>query len=444
MEAIKCPNCGSEKVQELTEEKYVCLACDNIFLVHNLSKEFQQTDEHISDIHQDLGAKLDNLSKNMTTISKTSSVDNTRVKEILFEAEENLANGNYSDAYVGFKKYANLMPNSYVGYEGMYRTISCTNVIRNENDLYNGFDVLKKALACEDCDKKELLKPILKEHQSAIDEMFYNKITEKVNKACSNADLPQTDLAQDIQQLITFHEDEKKKKEEAIERIRITNQAVVQAYNNLSEKEREKKRKDSFKKAFLPPIILLLVSIFVLNGFLRVVFILVSLIWAFVAEVLRPHAPVELGDDFFVERRKQIDGEQEQVDYWKNELEILNSRTDLQISDMEQIICNEWDRGCSAEKFYQDWAETARRIEEEEQRKLELLEGYYYVTLTNWGNRPSEVKDILMEYCSSSDWVIDNYRNRTECTINNFKKERAYELQDKLVKCGAFSFVRKM
>ena len=48
MEAIKCPNCGSEKVKELTEEKYACLACDNIFLVHNLSKEFRQTDAHIT------------------------------------------------------------------------------------------------------------------------------------------------------------------------------------------------------------------------------------------------------------------------------------------------------------------------------------------------------------------------------------------------------------
>ena len=53
MEAIKCPNCGSEKVKELTEEKYVCLGCDNIFLVHNLSKEFRQTDEHIADVHGD-------------------------------------------------------------------------------------------------------------------------------------------------------------------------------------------------------------------------------------------------------------------------------------------------------------------------------------------------------------------------------------------------------
>ena len=42
MKAIKCPNCGSEQVKELTEEKYACMACDNVFLIHNHSKEFTQ------------------------------------------------------------------------------------------------------------------------------------------------------------------------------------------------------------------------------------------------------------------------------------------------------------------------------------------------------------------------------------------------------------------
>ena len=45
MKAIKCPNCGSEQVKELTEEKYACMACDNVFLIHNHSKEFRKTDE---------------------------------------------------------------------------------------------------------------------------------------------------------------------------------------------------------------------------------------------------------------------------------------------------------------------------------------------------------------------------------------------------------------
>lgn len=40
MEEIKCPSCGSGAVRKITEEKYECMACDNLFLVHNLSKEF--------------------------------------------------------------------------------------------------------------------------------------------------------------------------------------------------------------------------------------------------------------------------------------------------------------------------------------------------------------------------------------------------------------------
>ena len=39
MEEIKCPSCGSGAVRKITEEKYECMACDNLFLVHNLSKE---------------------------------------------------------------------------------------------------------------------------------------------------------------------------------------------------------------------------------------------------------------------------------------------------------------------------------------------------------------------------------------------------------------------
>ena len=91
MEAIKCPNCGSEKVKELTEEKYACLACDNIFLVHNLSKEFRQTDAHITDMHEDINEKLDNLSKNVNSVTINSNAQASRAKEILIEAQDNFA-----------------------------------------------------------------------------------------------------------------------------------------------------------------------------------------------------------------------------------------------------------------------------------------------------------------------------------------------------------------
>lgn len=61
MEEIKCPSCGSGAVRKITEEKYECMACDNLFLVHNLSKEFQKTDEHIENIHQDLKKTIENI-----------------------------------------------------------------------------------------------------------------------------------------------------------------------------------------------------------------------------------------------------------------------------------------------------------------------------------------------------------------------------------------------
>lgn len=392
MEAIKCPVCGSAKVQELTEDKYVCLACENQFRLP--SKDSKQVEEHIS-------------------INITSSADDTRVKEILFEAEENLENGNYNEAFVLFKKYNSLMPDSdegydgmcrtilleaednlangnyagayarfkdyttwepdsYVGYEGMYRTASCTNVIRTENDLYNGFDVLKKALECEDCDKEELLEPILKEFQSLGDKVFYEKLTEEVRTACSNAKLPQTDLVQNMQQLIETHEDEKKKKEEKLKRIRVYSQEGIQNYNNLSEKDEEDRIKKAFqqikiysqertqnynnlsekekenriKKELLPPIILFLLGLFVFPGLLSIVSIVVSLIWAFIKFMLNGK-PWEVA--IFDSLSDQIDEEQQQIDHWKNNLERLNSRTALQISDMEEIICNEYTKGLPAD-----------------------------------------------------------------------------------------------
>ena len=63
MEAIKCPNCGSEKCKELTKEQWQCLACDNIFLIYDSSKEFRQTDEHISEVHEDLKNQIKELAQ---------------------------------------------------------------------------------------------------------------------------------------------------------------------------------------------------------------------------------------------------------------------------------------------------------------------------------------------------------------------------------------------
>ena len=61
MQVIKCPNCGSNAVEQISDEKYQCLGCDNVFLIHRYSKEFRETDEHIEEIRKDL---KESISKN--------------------------------------------------------------------------------------------------------------------------------------------------------------------------------------------------------------------------------------------------------------------------------------------------------------------------------------------------------------------------------------------
>lgn len=76
MEGIICPHCGNGNVQELTEEKYKCLACGNDFLVHNLSKEFRQTDEHISEMHKDIKEAINNIATNNWSAEMNATFEN--------------------------------------------------------------------------------------------------------------------------------------------------------------------------------------------------------------------------------------------------------------------------------------------------------------------------------------------------------------------------------
>lgn len=116
MEEIKCPSCGSGAVRKITDEKYECMACDNLFLVHNLSKEFQKTDEHIENIHQDLKKTIENI--NLTAAvaggSGRDGLDN-RYKN----AMTLLKQGNISAAQQAFNKIKNDFIWSYKGYYGL-------------------------------------------------------------------------------------------------------------------------------------------------------------------------------------------------------------------------------------------------------------------------------------------------------------------------------------
>ena len=56
------------------------MACDNVFLIHNHSKEFRKTDEHISSMHQDL----------KDDISKLMNSNNIDPDAIIEKAEQHL------------------------------------------------------------------------------------------------------------------------------------------------------------------------------------------------------------------------------------------------------------------------------------------------------------------------------------------------------------------
>ncbi len=165
MKVIKCPNCGSEKCQELTEEKWVCLACDNVFLVHNLSEEFRKTDKHISTMHQDLKMSLDKLLDG-DTLNEAS---------LLEKAENHLNKREYDLAYEFFSEIAKEFPQHAAGWYGKYKALTgnfsyvekyarfvCDgnyiNLEEGEEKVhFEGWKDIKNALSCEDADKEIII-----------------------------------------------------------------------------------------------------------------------------------------------------------------------------------------------------------------------------------------------------------------------------------------------
>lgn len=441
MEAIKCPNCGSEKVKELTEEKYVCLACDNVFLVHNLSKEFRETDIHISQVHQDISQKLDE-------IKVVSGDNNAEIQECLFQAEESLEQGDDLQAYKDFKKYSMIKPESSIGYEGMYRAIrsdfmedageyevidDSTTMDNIFYGLHDGFDVLKKAMECEDCQKDNLLSKTLEFYKKSAHTLLSRMVSYQLYEDSEAIKKSKDNVSEEIKTVTMIYQEDIEKAENL----------MAQSRNKIDTiKNTPKSTAGTIKKTV--PLLILLILFLLSSGFLKIVFIIAMVIAAFI--IFRNKEEVEL--QFIKNCQQEIESKQKNIDFLKEASAKLNEIKALQIDDMEHIICNEWNKGQSAEEFYQQYkAAVQRKIEEqqeEERRQAELLEGYYCIELTNWGSDPKRVRDILLEYCSSPQWVKEQYKNRAVCRVNNFRKTRAYELQDKLIKSGAFVNVHQM
>ncbi|MCR4590000.1 MAG: hypothetical protein K5668_04210 [Lachnospiraceae bacterium] len=170
MQAIQCPNCGYGSCTQIDDEKWSCPACDHIFTVHNLSREFRATDEHISQVHQDLKASI----KNIGRMADRNYLDEESTLE---KAETHLRNGDFPAAEECFSEVAEEYPMHSAGWYGRFRAITgnFTQVERyalflcggipaefdrelvNEGVQFLGCDDVRKALSCEDADEETIV-----------------------------------------------------------------------------------------------------------------------------------------------------------------------------------------------------------------------------------------------------------------------------------------------
>lgn len=135
MEVIKCPVCGNEKCKEITEDKYICLACDNVFLIHNLSKEFKQTDEHIDRVYTDL---KDTIINNMASADGLDSAYRSAISLV--------ERGDYRDAQEIFDDISKKYAWSYKGWYGQFL------VAKGQNNKFNSniYSLIVKVIDSED------------------------------------------------------------------------------------------------------------------------------------------------------------------------------------------------------------------------------------------------------------------------------------------------------
>lgn len=423
MEAIKCPNCGSEKVKELTEEKYACLACDNIFLVHNLSKEFRQTDAHITDMHEDINEKLDNLSKNVNSVTINSNAQASRAKEILIEAQDNFDRGKYCEAYAGFKKYTGFEPDSCVGYEGMYKVIlKLKGNTSKEKDKYAGYDLLNKMISCKDCDKEAVLTPMMQQYVAEKTETESRNLENEVNNACAENGIKNNGVEDGIKALIEFYEKQKDTTEKQYEKYRESSIKDYEKYSAMSDEEKKKKK----LLKLIPPVIIGVISLIFLHGFFRWVVVIIAVIWAWLSTA----SPVKWDDDSSDSNKwkDSINSNQTRADYWKTKEERLNDKEEFTISDMESVI-NDISKSCGS---------SDEIIENERIKQEDDISGYWIVEVGHGAlesvDSSLKAREAVEKYCKETGIYNIHESNNvyiyyTEIRIKKIRKSQAVTIQ---------------
>lgn len=372
MQVIKCPNCGSGEVQHLKEDKYYCLSCDNTFMLHDSSKEFRKTDEHITDVHKDLKETISSLS---STITEGSGGEQ---KGVLIHGMQALKRDNFFEAYDAFDKYCYYVPNSYEGHYGKFCALTenfkC-NYTANRQHMYDGFDALAKALECEDCDKEKVLSNA---------KAYYVRIHKKI----LSDTFPYEDLfTESLEKQVKVLEEE------------ITEeQDLLNTFNSMNFFDKVKANKIKLSAIFIGVIVMLLIGTKIYHsssGFLGVLCMMtgvivncVSIIWG-----------IKLFCKVLKKPVTNIDYNMELL----NGLKELISVQHMELAEMENLIKSEQGNGFGIEKMYRALCE---KEEKEKVARKQAQEPLRTVVLAQRGNRKALIR-VLIEVGITKQYAFE-------------------------------------
>lgn len=157
MKNIVCPSCGSVKISVLENDKAVCLACDNVFTVHDYSKEFEKTSLKMDANKEELLGAIESIKESQSLANQ----DTERFGRLLKKAEAYINLRDKKKAIACATEAIELMPEKAIGYIVLYyawtdicRDTGAYETMLNTKKSAEGSkitDTIKKALRCPDC-----------------------------------------------------------------------------------------------------------------------------------------------------------------------------------------------------------------------------------------------------------------------------------------------------
>lgn len=438
MKSVSCPCCGSSYCIELTDEKWECQACDNIFLVHNLSEEFQRTDEHISNVHNDLKKEISTV-KSIISNVKLSNESNAS-NSLLEDAKSAMYHKDISSAYCLFQDYASRYPDSCVGYFGMYDSL-CIKTdyykgIRPDDGKFDGYDLIINALSCDDIDEARLINTLTNYRKSVITRSCLEKTSEitQMEKDCfvyndvlgwnkkyygiygecpiyiDDQDFLFTSSSFKIFENVLLHEGVS-----GLEKYKNLISLLIRYDDTLLEKE---------------------------NQLLNNKELSVGNATGFFGKTMAKLSKFGTENNIYsIEHRK--DGRvklYDCVEELTKEAEYINSlNTDELISDINERLYNiQYE---TSDKVFEVHEELKNKRDQEEEDKAA---GFFSLTIANWGKDSRYVYDYISGYVQDPKYMKDYYKNNASFTITGYRKSMAYTLQEELMKRGATAYVKQM